>query len=295
MHVEPSQSPASAAPAPGPAPGDLPTRGLDLLWFGMQQPLLGLRVVLREPGLRRIAAVPLVFLVGVCLLAAASESEVGPGIELFFTTMLSLAAVPVILFGGSYRRLAAAARGPLGLSPRETAHPPLRSAIVNAIYQMILVAIGLVPVYLFVEFMAEWAGLGALTVGLAWLLGLLWTLHWISIEALDNAQTLVPGADEADEQRAIEEAGDPWFVRLYIGPLRPFGKLLRRLSRPWRRELEVLARAPALVLGFGLGVAGLLLIPMGALVFRPAAIVGGVHLLGRLERPAAAAAPVAQS
>lgn len=289
MPAEPARSPASTTTSPTPA--DLPARGPALLWFGVQQPLLGLRVVLREPALRRIAVVPIAFLMGVCLLVAASKSDPRAAIELFFATMLSLAAVPVVLFGRTYRRLAAAARGPLGLSPREPARPSLRAAIGDAIRQTILVAIGLVPVYVVVEFLAGWDSIGGLFVGIAWLLGVLWTLHWISIEALDNAQTLAPGAAPADAQQAIDAAADPWFVRLYGGPLRPFGRLLRRLSRPWRRELEVLARAPELVLGFGLGVAGLLLIPMGALVFRPAAVVGGVHLLGRLERAATTPAP----
>ncbi len=296
MHAEAAAEP-EAAPAPAPAPTPtsegLPGRGLALLWFGMQQPLHGLRVVLREPGLRRIAALPIVFLIVVCLLVAwTSEGDAVGGIRLFFATMLSLAAVPVVLFGRSYRRLAAEARVPLGLSPREAARPSLVSAIGDAIRQTILVAIGLVPIYFLVELLPAWDGGDGLFVALAWLLGALWTLHWISVEALDNAQTRVAGALEVDAQRAIDAAGDPWFVRLYGGPLRPFGGLLRRLSRPWRRELAVLARAPELVLGFGLGVGGLLLIPLGALVFRPAAVVGGVHLLGRLEQAEAAAAPV---
>jgi hypothetical protein len=297
MHAEAAAEPEPAvsapvpAPAPAPGPEGLPGRGLGLLWFGMQQPLHGLRVVLREPGLRRIAALPIVFLVVVCLLVAwTSEGDAVGGVRLFFATMLSLAAVPVVLFGRSYRRLAAEARVPLGLSPREAARPSLGSAIGDAIRQTILVAIGLVPIYLLIELLPGSDG-GGLVVALAWLLGVLWTLHWISVEALDNAQTRVAGALEADAQQAIDAAGDPWFVRLYGGPLRPFGGLLRRLSRPWRRELAVLARAPELVLGFGLGVGGLLLIPLGALVFRPAAVVGGVHLLGRLEQAEAAAAP----
>lgn len=295
MHAEAAAEPEPApAPAPAPAPVSegLPGRGLGLLWFGMRQPLHGLRVVLREPGLRRIAALPIVFLIVVCLLVAwTGEGDAVGGIRLFFATMLSLAAVPVVLFGRSYRRLAAEARVPLGLSPREAARPSLGAAIGDAIRQTILVAIGLVPIYLLIELLPGSEG-GGLVVALAWLLGVLWTLHWISVEALDNAQTRVAGALEADAQRAIDAAGDPWFVRLYGGPLRPFGGLLRRLSRPWRRELAVLARAPELVLGFGLGVGGLLLIPLGALVFRPAAVVGGVHLLGRLEQAEAAAAPV---
>jgi hypothetical protein len=220
MLVEPDRSPAPAAVVA--APG-LPTGWLALLWFGMQQPLIGLRVVVREPALRRIAAVPVLFLVGLCLLVATSERAWVAGIELFFATMLSLAAVPVVLFGGTYRRLAAAARGPLGLAPRGAARPSLGSAIANAISQMILVAIGLVPVYLFVEFMAEWAGVGGLFVGLAWLLGALWTLHWIAIEALDNAQTLAPAADQPRPfARLFEAEGD---LEVRGGPAWPRGRL----------------------------------------------------------------------
>ena len=275
MDVEAVESPAHP----------LPPRGLPALWFAMQQPLYGLRVTLRTPALRRIAIAPIVFLATLCLLVALAGH--GPAIsrlELFYTTMLSLAPVPVVLFGRTYRRLAAAARVPLGLSPRDAARPSLMSAIGDAIRQTLLLAIGLAPIYLAVELLEGWGSLiDGLLVALAWLLGVLWTLHWISVEALDNAQTLPPGTTEAAARAAIEAAPDPWFVRLYSGPLRPFGKLLRRLSRPWRRELEILARRPDLALGFGLGVAGLLLIPMGALVFRPATVVGGVHLLGRLE------------
>ncbi len=282
MDREPAASPPS--PSPISTVTGLPPRGLALLWFGMQQPLYGLRVTLRAPALRRIALAPIVLLAGFCVLVAVTAH--GPAItrlELFYTTMLSLAPVPVVLFGRTYRRLAAAARLPLGLSPRDAARPTLMSAIGDAIRQTILLAIGLAPVYLCVEFLSEWDALGELLVALAWVLGLLWALHWISVEALDNAQTLAPGTTDADLQAAIAAAPDPWFVRMYGGPLRPFGNLLRRLARPWRRELEILARFPELGLGFGLGVAGLLLIPMGALVFRPAAVVGGVHLLGRLE------------
>jgi hypothetical protein len=241
MLVEPDRSPAPAAVVA--APG-LPTGWLALLWFGMQQPLIGLRVVLREPGLRRIAARADRVLVVVCLLVATSEGDVGRRDR----AVLRDDAEPRGGPGGAVRRhLQAPRRGgarPLGLSPREAARPSLGSAIGNAIRQMILVAIGLVPVYLFVEFMAEWAGVDGLFVALAWLLGALWTLHWISDRGPRQRADPGRGGLEVDAQRAIDAAGDPWFVRLYGGPLRPFGGLLRRLSRPWRRELEVLARAP---------------------------------------------------
>ncbi len=283
MHVEPVASPSPAARVAATQTATLPPRGLALLRFGLQQPLLGLRVIAVDPELRRIALRPIAFLATICLLVALASDTVVDAIALFFTTMLSLAPLPVVLFGRTYRRLAAVARVPLGLTPRDAARPSLGSSIGDAIRQTLLLAIGLAPVYLVVELLSGWRPVDAVLIATAWVLGLLWTLHWISIEALDNAQTLAPGTTQADVRAAIAAAPDPWFVRLYTGPLRPFGGLLRRLARPWRRKLAILARYPELVLGFGLGVAVLLLIPLGALVFRPAAVVGGAHLLGRLE------------
>ncbi|HEY0136976.1 MAG TPA: hypothetical protein VGB85_22995 [Nannocystis sp.] len=103
----------------------------------------------RDPSLARaarIALAPIVFLATLCLLVALTGH--GPAIsrlELFYTTMLSLAPVPVVLFGRTYRRLAAAARVPLGLSPRDAARPSLMSAIGDAIRQTIVLAVGLAP------------------------------------------------------------------------------------------------------------------------------------------------------
>ncbi|MCY1012850.1 hypothetical protein OV079_46405 [Nannocystis pusilla] len=48
----------------------------------------------------------------------------------------------------------------------------------------------------------------------------------------------------------------------------------------------LVARYPELALGFGLGVAAIIAVPFAALVFRPAAVVAAVHVLGRVDEAA---------
>lgn len=300
MNFEPYTAPSApppSAPEPEPrapagllTPGPLPARGLPLVLFGLAAPLIGLRVVLREPELRRLARKPVLFLLGFAFLVAyGTDGAPAEQLAAFFTALVSLAPVPVILFGKTYRNLAAAARVPLGLSPGAPVHPKLWTAIADAIRQSLLLALALVPIYFVSELLQSMvAGVAALFVWLVWAAGGAWALHWIVVEALDNGHT-APAAGAP----VRPEPPDPWFVRIYqVGPLRPFARLLRRLSRPWRGELELVARRPELALGFGLGIAALLAVPLMALVFRPAAVAGAVHLLGRVDE-AEAAAPTA--
>lgn len=283
------QAPVEHVSSPPPrggllSPGPLPARGLPLLLFGLAQPLLGLRVVAREPALRRRATLPVLCLAAICTLVALG-AEGGPQARAtaFVEALLLLAPVPVILFGKTYRTLAAESRAPLGLSPRAASHPSLLGAIGDAIRQSVLLAIGLVPLYLAVE-LVRGLGVDLGFAWLAWALGGFWALHWIVVEALDNGLTVAEGTTAADEAQQLAATPDPWFVRMYqIRSLRWFSGLLRRLSRPWRRELAVVARRPELALGFGLGIAALLAVPLMALVFRPAVVVAAVHLLGRVD------------
>jgi hypothetical protein len=261
-------------------------RGLAQLGCGLAQPLLGLRVVLREPALRRAAAGPVLLFAGFCVLVALGGADDLSGrVDLFLATLVTLAPAPVILFGKTYRRLAAAARVPLGLSPRTADMPGLRAAIGDALRQAILLAIGLVPVWLAFELVQSFYPAGADAFAwVAWALAGCWALHWIVVEALDNGHTVDPTAPPESAKQQLERHADPWFVRVYQVPtLRRFAGLLRRLSRPWRRELQLVARHPELALGFGLGVAAMIAVPFVALVFRPAAVVAAVHLLGRVD------------
>lgn len=293
--------PSAATPARASAswlePRPLPARrGLAHFSYGLAQPLIGLRVVLREPALRRAAARPvLLFAVFCFLVACGSKPDFAGRVEVFLATLVGLAPAPVILFGKTYRRLAAAARVPLGLSPRTADMPRLWTAIGDAIRQAILLGIGLVPLYVAFEILdyVSADAAGAVSVAgaakwVAWALGGFWALHWIVVEALDNGHTVAPAPADGPAP-APATYPDPWFVQLYqFGPLRWFAGLLRRLSRPWRRELQVIARHPELALGFGLGIAALIAVPFVALVFRPAAVVAAVHLLGRADEAAGA-------
>ncbi len=53
------------------------------------------------------------------------------------------------------------------------------------------------------------------------------------------------------------------------------------LSRPWRRELQVIERRPALIIGFAVTVALLLCTPVLNLFFRPVVVVAAALLLSR--------------
>lgn len=288
-HAPPQPTPPPPRPTPTwLTPGPLPAGAGRQLLFGLAQPLLGLRIVLREPALRRLARAPvLLLLVFATLVAWGTDGDLTARATAFLATLVSFAPVPVILFGKTYRDLAAASREPLGLPPRRAAHPSLVSSIGDAIRQSLLLAVALVPLYLAAKLLGSLLDLSGPLVWAVWAVGGVWTLYWIVVEALDNGHTAA-GPDE-DDDAAQDAAPDPWFVRIYqVGPLRRFAHLMRRLSRPWRRELQLVAERPALALGFGLGIAALLAVPLLALAFRPAAVVGAVHLLGRVDEAATA-------
>ncbi|GAC1594903.1 MAG: hypothetical protein NVS4B10_02960 [Myxococcales bacterium] len=147
------------------------------------------------------------------------------------------------------------------------------------------------------------------------LLGL-WGLHWVVVDALDDARVLLPGETVASAEAAAERsAPPPWFVRgfyraaeaLQRAPavpafvawlVRKFARACDRLAVPWREEIALLESHRALGLGFGLTTAALLATPVLNLLFRPIIIVAAVHLLGHLEpgeaghgHPGAPAAP----
>ncbi|HEY8379008.1 MAG TPA: hypothetical protein VIK91_21095, partial [Nannocystis sp.] len=187
------------APPPAPAswlePRPLPTRrGLAHFFYGLSQPLLGLRVVLRDPALRRTAATPVLLFGGFCILVAmGSTTDPAGRVQAFFTTLIACASAPVVLFGKTYRRLAAAARVPLGLSPRAPDSPGLIGGLFDALRQALLLAIGLVPIYLLFRLLDYlYPAAASAYAWLGWALGGFWTLHWIIIEALDNGRTAPP-------------------------------------------------------------------------------------------------------
>jgi hypothetical protein len=258
-------------------------RPWSLLVHGLLQLPFGVDLAARTPDLRRRAIAPVVVVTAVAVaagLAAAEQSGARDGLATFLLTVIGVASMPPILFANSFSRLAAATRNHLGLGPRESAPRTLKSLIRETIAQAILLAVGIVP-WLIVARL-----LGPAGDAVAALLGGLWTLHWIVVEALDSARTRPAGA-----AAETHEAPTPWFARVYQrsarGPLRPlglFGRWTARLGQRWDEEVAVIEANPWLTAGFAVGAAVMLAIPGVNLLFRPAVVVAAAHVLGRLEQ-----------
>lgn len=259
-----------------------PEGRLALFVYGLAQLPLGLRMVVREPELRRRAIGPVVVVTCVCIFAATAEGRGGGplgGIATFFVTLVAIASMPPILFAGSFTRLAVAVRDRLGLGPRRPNLRPLRSLVAETVLQALVLALGILPLLALAEVVPGVGGVLALALGGAW------TLHWIVVEAFDSARTLPVGPAM---DRAIAA---PWFVRMYgvslrgrtIGPLRAYGRLAARLGGRWDREVALVEAEPWLAAGFATGAAVLLAIPGFNLLFRPAVVVAAAHVCGRLE------------
>lgn len=287
----------SRAPTPIPAAIHPHAR---FLW-GLAQPLLGMRVMLRDKTLLGEALLPVGVLVVICFWAAlivgprTGEENFGPviaSIVLFAATFISLAPVPPFVFARHYARMAARARSVLGLGPREAWLEPISMSLGKSIAQMIIIAIGVAPVTIVIGILP----LGAFVTAGALLVQATWTLHWMVVEALDNGRTLAPG--ETVEQVTRVEAAlrhDPWFHRwihhvhhkmlvVVATPFRMVAEIVRALGRSWSHEVRIVERDRVLTGGFALGVVVLLSIPGLNLFFRPALVIGAAHLRGQLER-----------
>jgi hypothetical protein len=263
--------------------------------YGAAQPLLGLRVLLRDQDLLVEALKPAGWLALACGVYASlhtgSLGLTGAWLKTFYTAFAVLAPVPSILFANHYARFAALVRWRLGfgaVGPREY---PLMEHMKRAVMQALLAAAAIAPVL----------GLtGALPFGahLTGLVAAVWGLHWVVVDAFDDASVLQPGQTVRDLEREAEHKPRPWFVRSIRwvqrqvpermgrlrGVIRTFGDFLDRLAKPWREEIALLESSPRLLVGFALSTATLLAIPGLNLLFRPIIIAGATHLLGHLEQ-----------
>jgi hypothetical protein len=267
------------------------------LW-GLAQPLLGMRIMLRDRTMLGDALFPVFTVAVFCVLAAFTAAgnvegdqltRTWTGIGAFFATFFALAPLPPFLFARHYARMAARARGMLELGPREPWLEPIPVSLWKTIAQAIIIAIGVAPITILLGMLVIGAPLALVVQGL-------WTLHWMVVEGLDNGRTLAPGETVAQVTR-LEEAlrHDPWYHRCFdrvthetvaklLTPLRMFAEVIRALGRPWSHEIRVIEHERALCSGFGLGVVALLAVPGLNLFFRPALVIGAAHMRGRLER-----------
>ena len=260
------------------APPDAPA---DRAVYGLMQPLLGGRMLLLDGQLLRAALIPAgllaAFCAGIALLDPVSWS-LGGVVRRFYQIFAVLAPLPSVLLARHYARLAAVARNKFGFGPVEPCIESFERALSRMIKQAILVAVGVIPLTFALHFVPL---LGPVMIRAVLAV---WGLHWILVDAFDSARVLRPGQTVADLDVLADQAPRPWFVRLLdtIGLAR-FARRCESLSRPWREEIALVERHPALMIGFALSTAALVATPLLNLLFRPIVLIGAAHVLGRLE------------
>lgn len=283
-------------------------------FYGLRQPLLGMRVLLRNNDLLGAALAPVLFLALLCTIAAATSLEVRDAagerwwslgfaslessvffVVAFFTTFAALAPVPPFLFARHYARMAAAARDDLGLGPRKPYLKTWRQALGETIAQVVVITLGILPITL----LAALFGFYGAVFGFLAQLG--WTMYWMVIEAFDNGRTLAPDEDVEGVARAeATQSFTPFFVaaihrvenpraRSLLAPLRGFLEVMQTLAKDWTPELRLVEQERALASGFAVGIFVLVAVPGFNLLFRPALVIAAAHVRGQLEREEAAA------
>src|SRR5262245_8465114 len=95
------------------------SRPVGQVLYGLAQPLLGVRLVLRDAALLRLAALPVLTFTLVCALVAIEAGDGGAwGTAVAFAaTLVALAPVPPVVFARAYARISARAHALLGFGP----------------------------------------------------------------------------------------------------------------------------------------------------------------------------------
>jgi hypothetical protein len=267
-----------------------PDAHADRVVYGFMQPLLGVRLLFRDRELMRAALLPTAVVAAFCaVVAIVAPSSYRPTamVRRFYQTFAFLAPLPSFFLAKYYARMAVLARHKLGFSQALPCYEPLGRAIRRAIGQAVLVAIGLVPVTMVLVLVPLSGGIAIK------LLGAVWALHWIVVDAFDSTRTLAPGQTLADLDALSLAAPRPWFVRLLeeAAARLPFGgrilswfaRRCDRLALPFREEIALVEAHPSLMVGFALSTAALLATPVLQLLFRPIVLIGAAHVNGRLE------------
>ncbi|MFL5388206.1 MAG: hypothetical protein ACJ79C_05730, partial [Myxococcales bacterium] len=226
----------------------------------------------------------------VCALVSPAEGPIWMGrLKTFYRTFAVLAPVPSIIFAKHYARLAAQVRWKLGFGACGPREYPLFTSARRAVQQAIVIAIGLAPlaiVWHLIPFLGQW--ISKLVFGA-------WAVHWVVVDAYDDARVLLPGETVKSAEETDRRAPSPWFVRAFLHgadkiPFRPVAGLLRKFARfcdrlalPWRGEFALMEGQPFISTGFALMTATLLAVPVMNLLFRPIILVASSHLLGHLE------------
>jgi len=261
--------------------------------YGAAQPILGARILLRDRELLREGLVPAMWLAAFCAVCALVKPHEGPlwagRLKTFYKTFAVLAPVPSVIFAKHYARMAALIRWKLGFGACGPREYPLFTSARRAVQQAIVVAIGLMPLAVL------WHFIPFLGVIISQVVLGAWAVHWVVVDAFDDARVLLPGETIKSAEATDRCAPSPWFVRVFLHiaektPIRPIGALLRRFARfcdrlslPWRGEFAIMEGHPTISAGFAVMTATLLAVPVMNLLFRPIILVASSHLLGHLE------------
>jgi hypothetical protein len=244
-----------------------------------------MRLLFEQRELLRRAIGPVLGFLGVCVLVASSDEDL-PWYAVYYLTVISAAPLSPVVFSRHYARLASVARRHVELPPSEPYLRSGRQIVGEAFVQLLVVGVGIAPLAGLVAMVPLLGSIGAA------LLGYLWALHWVVVEALDAAK-----CTSEHEREHLHADHLPWFAqpirwqtrglqRVLSWPLRRWSALLRRMSLRWRSEIALIERHPTMALGFGLGSAVLLAIPLLNLVFRPAIVIAATHVWARASDPA---------
>jgi hypothetical protein len=272
-------------------PSAPPSSGrLDEFVWGLAQPLLGVRTLVSHGDLFVRGLIPAAAFILVCALVVDGGSVAGLWglIAAYYAVLVSAASISPVVFCRNYAKLAAEARRHLDVPRREPYLRSYKDALIEAVVQAIVITIGVAPWVALVSYLPLFGGMWAAVIGA------LWVLHWIVVEALDGARTLPPDETPETLEQRHAKLDPPWYsgaalnqLRAPLGalllPVRLWGIVMARLGRRWRGEVALIEARPWLAVGFGVGASVLLVIPVLNLLFRPAIVVAASHVLGRLE------------
>ncbi len=266
---------------------------VDRALWGAAVALEAARLVVTDRRLRRAALWPTGLTVAGCaLLAALATLGAGEGarsagatFNAFLISFVALAAMPPTVLQRLWIRLANEARRAVGLGPGEDPTAGVSTWRLlwregwRAVRQAVVVSAGLAPLLVLARVLPFGRSDAAL-------LGGAWGLYWLVVDAFELPLDVVPGPRH--------HAGAPWFARLpgrvaarsrWLWPAGWFARLLDRLTRPWRGEVQFTERHAWETAGFGLVVGALLAVPVAGLFFRSVSITAATALLGRLDGP----------
>ena len=243
-------------------------------------------LVASDRTLLRSALLPttLTFLGSAALAAVYARSHEGKFFESAFAAFVALSSMPPTLLWPLWTRLAVEARRALGAPPGEEERPGesyarlLLRESTKALRQGAVVAIGLAPVFFLVELLP---GVGH---GITLSLGVAWAWYWVVLDALEipvemQPGRLGPGAPPWFERGLVELGGRSRWLRF----LRPAGRFVGWLARPWRHQAKFTERQPWESAGFGLASVAVLAVPVLGVFFRAVAITAATALVVRYE------------